>query len=120
MIRLSNTISTSTPVEAIASLWCRNLRRTSLPWLRGSGSASGGSVPSAVAVSLAAMREFKSANANPRVQDAVHQVGDQVGDNHAGGDHDKPAHHHLSIVLRHRFDQQRAHTVPVEDGFGDD
>src|SRR5437773_1734214 len=107
---LSSTIRIRTPLEAIASLWCRNFRSTSLPWLRGSGSASGGRVPSAVAVSVA-RREFKSANANPRVQDAVHEVGDQVGDDHAGGDHHEPAHHHLSVVLRDGFHQQCAHTV---------
>src|SRR3954471_2382651 len=116
---LSRMISTSTAVDAMASLWCRNFRSTSLPWVRGSGSASGGRAPSLVAVSLA-RREFKSANANPRVQDAVHQVGDQVGDDHAGGDDHEPAHHHLGVVLVDGFHQQRAHTVPVEHRFGDD
>src|SRR3954452_1300903 len=105
---LISTISSSTAVDTIASLWCRNFRRTSLPWLRGSGSASGGSVPSAEAVSPA-RREVKSANANPRVQDAVHQVGDQVGDDDTAGDHDEPTHHHLSVVLRDGFHQQCAH-----------
>src|SRR3979490_2750111 len=105
MIRQTSTISTSTAVLSMASLCRRNLRKTSLPWLRGWGRASAGRVPSAARTeSSLASSEFKSANANPRVQDAVHQISDQVGQHHRGGDDDQPAHHHIRFVLRNSPD----------------
>src|SRR5438309_1474866 len=60
------------------------------------------------------------AKANPRVEKAVEQVGNQVeDDNNRRGDRE-PAHQGRGVVVADGLDQHGAHAVPAEHPLGDD
>src|SRR5436190_19616792 len=117
---------------ATASLWCRKRRTMTSVWLRArtvnsrSGAAATpapGCGPEGTLVSVGA--SFASVGgrlviANPRVEYAVQQVGDQVEDDDDQSRDKQPTGDRISIVVADRSQQEIAHAVPLEDRLRDD
>src|SRR3954468_14391842 len=123
------------------TLLCRKCRMTCWRWLRaltvnsrstppvGGVPASAGraSVAEAVLAWVVPMTLFslayrgRSGQTDPRVEDRVEDVGDQVEqDDHRGTD-DQPAQDDVGVVVADAvLEQVAAHAVPDEDGLGDD
>src|SRR4051795_5128606 len=125
----------------IPTLLRRKCRTTCWRWLRaltvnsrstpplGGVPGSAGSVSGAVAAPawVVAMALFslaapgRSGQADPRVEDRVEDVGDQVEQHDDGGADDQPAQHDVDVVVADAvLEQVAAHAVPDEDGLGDD
>src|SRR4051794_596381 len=122
------------------TLLCRKCRMTCWRWLRaltvnsrstppvGGVPASAGraSVAEAVPAWVAAMapslsRAGRSGQADPRIEDRVEDVGDQVEQHDDGGADDQPAQHDVDVVVADPVVEQVApHPVPDEDRLGDD
>src|SRR5512140_2957383 len=88
-----STISVSTTRPATASL-CRRKRRHA--------SAQGEVWRASVAAGAAL------AVADPRVEPAIEQVGDQVEEDDEAGEDEGHRHHHRRVVAQDRVDQERA------------
>src|SRR3954453_11026883 len=123
------------------TLLCRKCRMTCWRWLRaltvnsrstppvGGVPASAGraSVAEAVLAWVVAMTLFslayrsRSGQTDPRIEDRVEDVGDQVEqDDHRGAD-DQPAQHDVDVVVADAVVEQVApHPVPDEHRLGDD
>src|SRR3954469_4624672 len=123
------------------TLLCRKCRMTCWRWLRaltvnsrstppvGGVPASAGraSVAEAVLAWGVAMSSFslayrrRSGQPDPRIEDRVEDVGDQVEQHDDGGADDQPAQHDVDVVVVDPVVQQVApHPVPDEDRLGDD
>src|SRR3954463_14945790 len=90
---------------------------------------SAGSVSAAVAAPAwgVAMALFslaapgRSGQADPRIEDRVEDVGDQVEQHDDGGADDQPAQHDVDVVVADPVvEQVPPHPVPDEDRLGDD
>src|SRR3954462_12863373 len=123
------------------TLLCRKWRMTCWRWLRaltvnsrstpppGGVPASAGraSVAAAVVAWVVAMTLFlsrapdRSGQADPRIEDRVEDVGDQVEHHDDGGADDQPAEHDVDVVVGDAvLEQVAAHPVPDEHRLGDD
>src|SRR4030095_4687530 len=49
------------------------------------------------------------AHTDPRIDQAVREIGNQVGDESEGGDDDEVAHDHRVVALEHRLTHERRH-----------
>src|SRR4051794_1630616 len=125
--------SSTTPMNTIrlatASLWCRNRRTMTSVWLRartvnsrsaGTAVPAPGCGPEGTLVSVGA--SFASVCllviADPRVEYAVEQIGDQVEDDDDHGGDEQPAGDCIGVVVADRRQQEVTHAVPLEHGFG--
>src|SRR3954453_7720350 len=136
----NSSITTKMIRPVMPTLLCRKWRMTCWRWLRaltvnsrstppvGGVPASAGraSVAEAVPAWVAAMapslsRAGPSGQADPRVEDRVEDVGDQVEQHDDGGADDQPAQHDVDVVVADPVVEQVApHPVPDEDRLGDD
>src|SRR5690242_15942429 len=106
-MKASRTRKTNTHRATTAALWCRNRRRMSEVWLRSRtvNSRSVGRTGSrglGMSGATAAGGVLMSGIADPRVEDGVEQVGDEVADDHERAGDDEPPHRGVAIVGEHR------------------
>src|SRR5438270_8700932 len=127
------TINPRSPM--IASRWRKNLRRAYDHWLRvltsmpsaaatftsaatASGmpfpSTSAGGGPSSTGVVVG------SVIANPRVEEAVQDVGQEVEDDHGDRDDHDVGHHRVDVARLQTGDEEVPHSVERENRLGDD
>src|SRR5690349_24282289 len=93
---------TKTPRLTIASRWRRKRRRTSWPCVRVlEASNSCESDWGALFTTPPSDARLMLAKANPRVEEAVHDVGEQVEQHDQGGRDREPAHQHGRVELPH-------------------
>src|SRR3954471_3021752 len=136
----NSSITTKITRPVMPTLLCRKWRKTCWRWLRaltvnsrstppvGGVPASAGraSVAEAVLAWVVAMSSFSlayrpSGQPDPRIEDRVEDVGDQVEQHDDGGADDQPAQHDVDVVVADAvLEQVAAHAVPDEDGLGDD
>src|SRR5947208_8106187 len=123
-------ISRSTTRLTTARRCCRNRRSTSWDWLRSATvnsrstwSADGVTTwvevtgPPAPLASWSGSTE--SGIADPRVEYAVEQVGDQVQDDDEGRGDQQPGFERVDVVAPDGIEQERARALPLEHGLGD-
>src|SRR3954447_837493 len=137
----NSTISTKITRPAIPTLLCRKRRMICCRWLRALTPNSrstpplpcgvpgtAGSTPPVlsgvawvVAMNSFFLESYGSGEPDPRVEDRVEEVGDQVEQDDEGRADHQPAEHHVRVVVLDAvLDQVLAHPVPDEDGLGDD
>src|SRR3954468_24306888 len=115
---------------AIASLWRMKRRTMTSVWLRarmvnsrstGSGLAPGcGPDGTLVRVGLSFASVRRLVITNPRVEYAVHQVGDQVEDDDDHGGDEKPGRHRVCVAVADTGEEEVPHPMPLENGLGQD
>src|SRR4051794_37743001 len=137
----NSSISTKITRPVMPTLLCRKCRMTCWRWLRAwtvnsrstppvggvPASAGSASVAEAVLAWVVAIALFslayrgRSGQTDPRIEDRVEDVGDQVEqDDHRGAD-DQPAQHDVDVVVADAVVEQVApHPVPDEHRLGDD
>src|SRR5207302_2106151 len=128
-------MTTSPKSPIIARRWRKNLRRAYDHWLRvltsmpsaaatftsaatASGmpfpSTSAGGGPSSTGVVVG------SVIANPRVEEAVQDVGQEVEDDHRDRDDHDVGHHRVDVIRLQARDEEVPHSVERENRLGDD
>src|SRR5579862_9949972 len=128
---------TTSPTSPIIASRCRRKRRRAYDhWLRAtSSSPSAAAAPASVSSGGGATSPpgevgpigvstrtgtLGSVIADPRVEEAVEDVGDQVEDHDRRGDDDQIAHDRVDVELLKLEDEVVAHPVEREDRLGDD
>src|SRR5947207_948127 len=122
--------------SAVSASRCRMKRRRAYAhWLRASTSrpysyvSSVGSAGSPGCAEISApggatasvgSRTLRSVIADPRIEDAVEDVCDQVEEDHHRRDDHQPRHHRIRVARRERVDEVEAHAVEREDRLRDD
>src|SRR5712691_5610639 len=113
-----------------ASRWRMKRRRAKAHWLRAlisrpyskTSSAPGGATtpPPAAAAATGVGPGCVSGIANPRVEVAVDDVGEQVGEDDDDRGHEQPRHDGVEVELVELVAEVEAHAVEAEDRLGDD
>src|SRR6476646_1059993 len=117
----NRTRRTNTARLTIASRWRRKRLSTSWPCVRVLvASNSCESDCGALFTTPPSDAKLMLAKANPRVEDAVHDVGDQVEQHDPRRGDPEPAHQHGRGELPHGAHEQRAHARPAQHRLGDD
>src|SRR5919204_6709011 len=137
-MKFANAPQPKIPIRTIrlpsASRWRMNRRRAYAHWLRASTSSPYVYVSSVGSPGIAGSTDTsapggatrvvsgrpRSVIPDPRVEDAVEDVCDQVeGDHHRGDDH-QPRHDRIGVARLQCIDEVEAHSVEREDRLCDD
>src|SRR4051794_7097765 len=110
----------------MASRCCRKRLKTSWAWLRSlTVNSRSGTVSGFVATSRRESAPVGSSSvvdssgiADPRVEQAVEQVGDEVEQDDERGSDEQPRLHGVDVALLDRGQQERAGALPLEHGLG--
>src|ERR1041384_1140826 len=104
-----STRKTNTPRLTMASRWRRKRRMTSCPCVRVFAESNSWAPASGAELTTPPSdARLMLAKANPRVEDAVHDVGNQVEQHDQGRGDREPAHEHRRVELAHGVHEQRA------------
>src|SRR6056297_4061961 len=112
----ASVMNSRNPPPNIAPLCLRNWSQTSRHWLRG-----GASGPLSARASIGTGEAWTgSVIADPRVEKAIEDIGDQVEEDDQHGEDEGQRHHHRQVIREQRGDEQLADAVHLEHVLGDD